>query len=105
MRWRSVPMGKLFSVAVRDKTVKLWETSSGQLLHTFTGHQGRVNAVAFSPDGETVLSSSWDNTLKLWETSSGQLLHTLTRHQDWFSALEGSVNAVAFSPRWGNYPQ
>ena len=50
-----------------------------------------VNAVAFSPDGQTVLSGSGDNTLKLWETSSGQLLQTLTGHQDW-------VTAVAFSP-------
>ena len=84
-------MGKLSSVAVGTRQLKLWETSSGQLLHTLTGHQDRVFAVAFSPDGETVLSGSWDNTLKLWDTSSGQLLQTLTGHQD-------RVFAVAFSP-------
>jgi WD40 repeat protein len=59
--------------------------------NTLSGHQGSVSAVAFSPDGKTVLSGSYDNTLKLWDTTSGKLLNTLRGHQD-------SVSAVAFSP-------
>jgi len=55
----------------------------------FTGHQNPVNAVAFSPDGKTILSGSGDKTLKLWDTS-GKLLKTFTGHQN-------PVNAVAFS--------
>jgi WD40 repeat protein len=60
------------------------------LLQTLRGHQSSVNAVAFSPDGKTLLSGSLDNTLKLWDTS-GNLLKTLRGHQ-------GYVRAVAFSP-------
>ncbi|MFB2898496.1 caspase family protein, partial [Aerosakkonemataceae cyanobacterium BLCC-F50] len=58
--------------------------------NTFTRHQDSVYAVAFSPDGKTILSGSDDKTLKLWDTS-GKLLKTFTGHQ-------GYVNAVAFSP-------
>ena len=29
-------------------------------------HQGAVSAVAFSPDGKTVLTGSGDNTARLW---------------------------------------
>jgi WD40 repeat protein len=46
--------------------------------------------VAFSPDGQTIVSGSKDKTLKLWDTS-GNFLDTLSGHQD-------DVTAVAFSP-------
>ena len=33
---------------------------------TFRGHQGKVNSVAFSPDGRRIVSGSADKTLKVW---------------------------------------
>jgi hypothetical protein len=49
-----------------DRTVKLWEASSGQCLRTFAGHADAVTAVALSADGRYALSGSADRTLKLW---------------------------------------
>ena len=54
------------------------------------GHQGGVNAVAISPDGETIVSGSWDDTLRLWNRQ-GEQLAVLRGHQS-------SVTAVAISP-------
>ena len=71
-----------------DKTLKLWDAQTGQLLQTL---QGGANSVAFSPDGTRLLSGSWDNTLKLWDAQTGQLLQTLQGHQN-------GVHSVAFSP-------
>ena len=65
-----------------DKTVKLWDAASGQLVRTFEGHSDTVNSVAFSPDGRQVLSGSGDNTVKLWDAASGQLLRTFEGHSD-----------------------
>ena len=75
----------------QDKTLKLWDAASGQLIRTFEGHSGGVVSVAFSPDGTRVLSGSGDKTLKLWEAASGQLVRTFEGHSGW-------VYSVAFSP-------
>lgn len=64
---------------------------SEALIHVLTGHDGSVNACAFSPDGTRVVSASSDATLKLWEVRSGADCATLRGHT-------GSVNACAFSP-------
>ena len=31
-------------------------------------HSNRVNSVAFSPDGKTIVSGSYDHTIKVWGT-------------------------------------
>ena len=41
--------------------------ATGQLVHTFAGHEDAVNAVSVSPDGRHALSGSHDRTLRLWE--------------------------------------
>ena len=48
-------------------------------------------AVAFSPDGKTVLTGSEDRTARLWDAATGQPLGPPLTHQ-------GAVMAVAFSP-------
>lgn len=60
------PDGKLLATGSFDRTIKLWDTASGQELATLTGHGDRVWRVAFSPDGKTLASASADRTVKLW---------------------------------------
>ncbi|MBF0631026.1 MAG: pentapeptide repeat-containing protein [Magnetococcales bacterium] len=73
-----------------------WDRPAAVSLSTFSpclqsGHGDGIRAVAFSPDGNTLLSGSNDHTLKLWDPHSRQCIQTLKGH-------EGSVRAVAFSP-------
>ena len=42
-----------------DTTVKLWEVSSGSLIHTLEGHQDSVTSVSFSSDGKYLVTGSW----------------------------------------------
>lgn len=71
----------------------LAEDCSAQLLQSLRGHRGAVKSVAFSPDGERVLTGSGDCTAKLWDANTGQVIHTF-KH-DW------DVMSVAFSPDGG----
>ena len=51
-----------------DGTVKLWELNSQKEILTLDGHTREVTSVAFSPDGNSVLTSSQDGRAILWLT-------------------------------------
>jgi WD40 repeat protein len=48
--------------------VRLWDAATGEELVRLPGHSDYVFALAFSPDGKTLVSSSGDTTLRLWDT-------------------------------------
>jgi WD40 repeat protein len=73
-----------------DRTVKIWDASSGACLQTLEGHSGRVTSVAFSHDSTRLASASYDRTAKIWDASSGACLQTLDGHSSY-------VSSVAFS--------
>ena len=63
--------------ASRDRTVKIWDTVSGECLRTLEGHSDWVYSVAFSDDSSRLASASDDGTVKIWDTVSGECLQTL----------------------------
>lgn len=68
-------------------------------IHTLTGHEGAVTAVAVSPDGFTLASGSTDKSVRLWSLATGELLHTFAGRSLWFGAgHRDRVNALSFSP-------
>jgi hypothetical protein len=85
------PDGLFALSAGTDRTVGLWDTTTGKQLHQFAGHNGGVFGVAFSPDGKLAASCGEDRTVRLWDLKGRKELRKLEGHTD-------VVNNLAFSP-------
>lgn len=85
------PDGTRIATASEDKTVKIWDIKSQEILHNLRGHREGVLDVAFSPDGKRLATASQDNTVRVWDVESGQQEMILSSHEHW-------ITSVSFSP-------
>jgi WD40 repeat protein len=76
-----------------DKTLRLWELSTGVTTRRFVGHTNDVLSVSFSADNRQIVSGSRDRTIKLWNTL-GDCKFTITDkgHTEWVSCVRFSPN-------------
>ncbi|KAI0037444.1 WD40 repeat-like protein, partial [Auriscalpium vulgare] len=76
-----------------DKTIRIWDAHTGQPVGTpLEGHTEQVQSVAYSPDGQHIVSGSYDKTIRIWDAHTGQPVGTpFEGHTDF-------VQAVACSP-------
>ncbi|WHT16157.1 trypsin-like peptidase domain-containing protein [Crossiella sp. CA-258035] len=74
-----------------ETRTRLLGTVTTPLRATITGHTGSVGAVAFSPDGTSLVTSSSDGTVRLWDPRT-------RRQQAAVAGQRSAVTRVAFSP-------
>ncbi len=77
--------------------VKLWESASGRWIRDFTGHTKAISAVAFSPDGQQLVTASYDHTTKIWDIETGEERLSLEAHVGpvWFAAFSPNGEWIA----------
>jgi WD40 repeat protein/Tfp pilus assembly protein PilF len=71
--------------------VRLWDLPAGRERSLLRGHASGVTALAFSPDGQSLATSSWDRTVRLWDVTTAAERRVLRGHTNY-------VVALAFSP-------
>jgi RNA polymerase sigma factor (sigma-70 family) len=70
--------------------LRLWDTSTGQLLVHLDTPRG-VRCVAFAPEGNTLATAEHDGKARLRDVKTGSVLRTFEGHKD-------SIDTVSFAP-------
>jgi WD40 repeat protein len=84
--------GQLVASGSKDKTVKIWDTSTGQCLTTFRGHRGVVRKATFSPNSTLCASWGLDYVIRIWNVRTGNPVSTFEQDR---------VLCICFSPDGG----
>ncbi len=71
------------------------ETLIARELNRLDGHERAAYSVAFSPDGEFIISTGQDTTVRVWNFS-GSLMPPLTKHENEVLAVEYSSDGDFF---------
>ncbi len=84
--------GQLLVTGSGDK-IKVWDLRTEREIRTFQGICW-VDSIAFSSDGETVISTdmcvgrdSWSERIKVWDVKTGELIRTLGEKAEWCEAF------------------
>lgn len=85
-----------------DGTVRLWSVPARRIrLGARVEHEGRVNALARSPDGQALASAGDDSTLRIWRGLTGEYQIGLHGHLGPVTCVEWSArHIVSGSEDW-----
>lgn len=99
------PDGQTLAAVGTSTEILLLDAKTGQRLRSLVGHTDFINAVAWSSDGQYIVSGSGsiegpregpDSSVRIWRSSTGELLET---HLQQLSFLFGAITtSVAVSP-------
>lgn len=68
--------GALLATSAWDGQIKLWDTTTAQEIHSFTGQFIGYMSLAFAPDSSRLAAGGFDGSVSLWDLSSfNQVAH------------------------------
>jgi hypothetical protein len=72
--------GQTVAACSADRSLKLWDVRSHQLIQHYPAHTSGVTALSIHPSGNYALTSSKDSSLRIWDIREGRLVYTLHGH-------------------------
>jgi WD40 repeat protein len=78
-------------LTVGGNEARLWDAVTLREHMSFSPH-GAIAAIAYSPDGQHLVTGSWDNSAKIWDVDSGQVVRKLV------GGHTGFINSVCYAP-------
>ncbi len=87
-----------------EKTIRIWDPTTGNLLHSCHGHKGIVGYVAWSPDGQLLAAASSERAVRIWDPKTGQQVVKLDAPKDaWHVAWSPDGAFLASSHEGGSF--
>ena len=91
----------LFATGNQHKVVELWNILSGERKHALEEHEAIPLNMAFSPDGETLVSAGWGGKVRLWNTDAGKEFYSIDSDRNKVYSIAFSAEGSLFAT--GNY--
>lgn len=86
------PTEKIIGTVSWDKTSRLWDAQSGELMHTFQSN-GQNWIGAFSPDSKMFVSTCGDGSIHIYTIDDGSEVCTIDHTQEWCRSLSWSPSS------------
>jgi len=67
--------------------LQLWNWADGTHVHTFEGHTGGINDIAWTADSKYIASASDDMTIHLWDVRAQTLINKFEGHTNYVMCL------------------
>ena len=93
------PNGTRIVTASDDKTARVWDATTGNVIAILRGHQDLVRSAAFSPDGSRIVTASDDTTARIWDAGTMKLAVVLKGHTAKVIGLPSAPMGPALSRR------
>ncbi len=77
--------------------LRVLNVTTGEDVATFSGHTTVVSSVAYSPDGNRLMTGSWDGSVRMWNASSGVELMHLANHTGVVADIDVTSDGKTFA--------
>jgi COMPASS component SWD3 len=64
------PDGKILASSSSDKSIRLWDAYTGELVNVLEGHAQGISDIAWANNSEYLCSASDDKTVRVWNIST-----------------------------------
>ena len=81
--------GNFIALGMKEGTIILFDVRQEKIISRLRAHTALVKSLNFTPDSETLVSTSNDGTARFWKVATGQLALTLLQR--------GGINGASLS--------
>ncbi len=85
--------GSKFVTGSRDKSAKVFDAETGELLVSYPGHAAAVRGVAMLPDGKQIVSVGGDSKIHRWEIEGAKKIVEVPIGSDGFRVVRRELMA------------